>query len=247
MKKEDAGFKGKMLRENRRLSLMVISLGGSLIVPEKVNFEFLKKFRSTLKKHYGNWRFVIVCGGGSIARRYISLLAHNHNKSEKELSMAGIRVTRMNALILMEIFGKKEANDKLPMTMEEVKNSLHKNKVVICGALRYSPKSTSDGTAARLAHYLNAEFINMTNVKGLYTGNPLTNKKARFIPYESWEKFDKRANKIAYHSGQHFVLDQKAATMIRKNKTKTYIINGDVRNIDKILKGKKFTGTLICG
>jgi len=35
--------------------------------------------------------------------------------------------------------------------------------------------------------------------------------------------------------------------MIRKNKTKTYIINGDVRNIDKILKGKKFTGTLICG
>lgn len=227
--------------------VMVISLGGSLIVPEKVDFKFLKSFKKTLKKHYKDWKFVIVCGGGSIARKYISLLEHNNKNSEKELSMAGIRITRMNALILMEIFGKKEANDKLPLDMREVKNNLHKNSVVICGALRYAPKSTSDGTAARLAHYLGAEFINMTNVKGLFTANPFTNKNARFIPHESWKDFDKRANAMKYHSGQHFVLDQKAATMIRQNKTKTYIIDADTRNIDKILKGKPFVGTLISG
>lgn len=226
---------------------MVISLGGSLIVPEKVDFDFLKRFKSTLQKHYNDWKFVIVCGGGSIARKYISLLEHNKKKAEKELSMAGIRVTRMNALILMELFGKKEANDVLPMNMLEVKNNLHKNKIVICGALRYAPKSTSDGTAAKLAHYLKAEFINMTNVKGLYTANPNTNKNAKFIPWESWKDFDKRANAIKYHSGQHFVLDQKAATMIHKYKIKTYIINGDVKNIDKILSRKKFIGTTICG
>lgn len=229
------------------MKIMVISLGGSLIVPEKVDFEFLKRFKSALQKHYKNWRFVIVCGGGSIARKYISLLEHNKTHSEKELSIAGIRVTRMNALLLMELFGKKEANDTLPMNMIEVKNNLHKNKVVICGALRYASKSTSDGTAAKLAHSLGAEFINMTNVKGLFTANPNTNKNARFIPWESWKDFDKRANAIKYHSGQHFVLDQKAATMIRKYKTKTYIIDGDVRNIDKILSNKKFIGTVICG
>ena len=228
------------------MKIMVISLGGSLIVPEKVDFNFLKRFRSTLQEHYKNWKFVIVCGGGSIARKYISLLEHN-KKPEKELSMAGIRITRMNALILMELFGKKEANDTLPMNMKEVKDNLRKNNVVICGALRYAPKSTSDGTAARLAHYLGAEFINMTNVKGLYSANPKTNKNAKFIAHESWVDFDKRANAIKYHSGQHFVLDQKAATMIRKSKTKTYIINGDVKNIDKILKGQKFIGTTICG
>ena len=225
---------------------MVISLGGSLIVPEKVDFDFLKRFKKTLQKNYKDWRFVIVCGGGSIARKYISLLRHN-KKAEKELSMAGIRVTRMNALILMELFGKKEANDTLPMNMIEVKNNLHKNKVVICGALRYASKSTSDGTAAKLAHYLGAEFINMTNVKGLFTANPNTNKNARFIPKESWKNFDKRANAMKYHSGQHFVLDQKAATMIRKYKIRTYIIDGDVRNIDRILNKKKFVGTTICG
>lgn len=227
------------------MKIMVISLGGSLIVPEKTDFKFLKTFRTALRKQYKKWRFVIVCGGGSIARKYINLLEKGGAK-EKELSMAGIRVTRMNAIIMMELFGK-EANDKLPMNMKEVKDNLHKNNVVICGALRYTQKSTSDGTAAKLAHYLGAEFINMTNIKGLYSDNPKTNKNAKFIPYESWKDFDKRANAIKYHSGQHFVLDQKAATMIRKDKIRTYIIGSDTKNIDKILNSQKFTGTLICG
>lgn len=227
--------------------VMVISLGGSLIVPENVDFKFLKNFVKTLRKNYNKWKFVIVCGGGSIARRYIEILKHEKKANEKELSLAGIRVTRLNALILMELFGKKEANDILPMTMKSIKNDLHKNNVVICGALRYTEKSTSDGTAAKLAYFLGSEFINMTNVNGLYSTNPLTNKNAKFIPWESWKKFDERANNMKYHSGQHFVLDQKAATMIHKDKIKTYIIGQDVRNIDKILQNKKFTGTLICG
>ena len=63
------------------MKIMVISLGGSLIVPEKVDFDFLKRFKSTLQKHYKDWRFVIVCGGGSIARKYISLLEHNKKKA----------------------------------------------------------------------------------------------------------------------------------------------------------------------
>jgi len=224
---------------------MVISLGGSLIVPEKVDFKFLKSFIKTLRKHYKKWKFVIVCGGGSIARKYIEVLKHEHKAGEKELSLAGIRVTRLNALLLMELFGK-EANDTLPTTMKSVKNDLHKNNVAICGALRYAPESTSDGTAAKLAHFLGSEFINMTNVRGLYSANPLTNKNAKFIPWESWKKFDERANNMKYHSGQHFVLDQKAATMIHKDKIKTYIVGQDVKNIDKILQGKKFTGTSIC-
>ena len=227
--------------------VIVISLGGSLIVPEKVDFKFLKIFVNTLKKHTNKWKFVVVCGGGSIARKYIELLKHEKRASEKELSLAGIKVTRLNAQILMELFGKKYANDKLPMDMKDVKNDLHKNSIVICGALRYAPNSTSDGTSAKLANFLGSEFINMTNVKGLFTANPFTNKSAKFVPYESWAKFDKRANAIKYHSGQHFVLDQKAATMIRKDKIKTYIIDANTKNITKILQGKKFTGTLIYG
>jgi uridylate kinase len=228
------------------MKTVVISLGGSLIVPDKVNFQFLDRFRKELRKNYKTYKFVVVCGGGSIARKYISAIKADKGSTMEE-SLAGIRVTRLNALALMQLFGTKEANDFLPLDMKQVKNSLRKNNVVFCGALRYSENSTSDGTSAKLAYSLGADFINMTNVNGLFTANPLTHPKAVFIPKESWKAFESRTLKRKYHAGQHFVLDQQASTIIREHKVKTYIIGPEVRNITKILKGKKFIGTEISG
>ncbi len=222
---------------------MVISLGGSLIVPEQIDFKFLDNFKKTLKKHYNKYKFVIVCGGGTIARKYIFAL-EKEGSSKKELSLAGIRATRMNALFMMQFFGK-DANESLPMNMEEVKNHLSKNSVVICGALRYTDKSTSDTTAAHLANFLHTEFINLTNVQGLYTDNPKKNPKAKFIPQISWKNFEEKALKIKYKAGQNFVLDQSAAILIRKHKIKTYILGENLKNLDNLLKNKKFIGTSI--
>ena len=143
------------------MKVIVISLGGSVMVLDKINFSFLEKFKKLLEKNSRTTRFVIVTGGGSVARKYIQALKEE-GKGEKELSRAGIRVTRLNALFLMQFFGK-EANDSLPFDMEHVKSNLHKNKVVICGALRYDDKETSDGTAAKLANYLKCDFVNITN------------------------------------------------------------------------------------
>jgi uridylate kinase len=53
------------------------------------------------------------------------------------------------------------------------------------------------------------------------------------------------ANKIKYHPGQHFVLDQKAAKLIKKEKIKTYILGKNLRNLDSLLNSKKFVGTSI--
>lgn len=224
--------------------VIVISLGGSLIVPDKINFYFLESLKKELRKNYHKYKFVVVCGGGTIARKYISILKEEH-KSSKELALAGIRATRMNARLMMQFFGK-EANDNLPKDMEDVKDYLAKNSVVFCGALRFTPNSTSDGTAAKLAHFFKSPFINMTNVRGLFSDNPKTNPKAKFIPYETWKQFEKRALGLSFHAGQHFVLDQEAAVMIREHRIPTYIIQQPI-NITKILKGKRFVGTRIEG
>ena len=151
----------------------------------------------------------------------------------------------MNATFMMQFFGEKEANDSLPRNMIDVKNNLRKNNVVICGALRYASNSTSDGTAAKLANFLKTEFINMTNVKGLYSANPKTHSNAKFISEISWKEFEKRALKLKFKAAQHFVLDQQASVIIRKNKIPTYIIGKELSNLDKILNGKKFIGTSI--
>ncbi len=227
------------------MKTIVLSLGGSLIVPDNVDIAFLEKFKKKLRQYYKKYKFVIVCGGGSIARKYIDAL-EKERASEYNQSLAGIRATRMNALFLMEIFGK-EANDTLPKTMKDVENALQKNKIVICGALRFTPHSTSDGTAARLAHHLRTDFINLTNIKGLFDVNPFDHKNAKFIPSESWNAFEARASRIKHKPGQHFVLDQEAAVIIKEYRIKTYIIGKNLSNLVNLLEGKRFVGTTIAG
>lgn len=223
---------------------IVISLGGSVIIPADKKDDFLLKFREVIQKNYSRFKFVLVCGGGSIARAYEEVLKKEH-KSEKQQNTAGIRATRMNAEFVMQVFGKNEANDKLPKTIKEIKSNLAKNNVVVCGALRYAPKQTSDSTAARIASQLKADFLNITNVSGLYTSDPSKNPEAKLIKKISWAEFAEIAAKIKFSPGQHFVLDQTASKMIKKKRIKTYIIGKKIKEIEKFLAGKKFIGTAI--
>jgi len=224
---------------------VVISLGGSLIIPDEIDTNFLSKFKRVLDKHKRNWKFVVVCGGGSVARKYIKSL-REINRSDYLQSMVGIAVTRLNARFMTYFFGK-DANKGIPHDIKQVKGMLNKNDIIFCGALRYAPNQTSDSTAATIANHLRSQFINITNVLGLYTKNPKEYKDAKFIPRISWKNFWKRANAIKYKPGQHFVLDQHAAEIIMNNKIKTYILGQNLRNLDNLLSKKKFIGTTIEG
>lgn len=225
--------------------VIVISLGGSLIIPDKIDVAFLKKFKETIKKNTHKFKFVIVCGGGSTARKYI-LGLREIGINEYLQSMAGISATRMNARFLSYFFGK-DSYQGIPSDMKQVKNLLLKNDIVFCGALRYAPNQTSDSTSAKLANFLKTEFINMTNVSGLYDKNPLENRDAKFIQKISWKEFYIIANKNKYTPGQHFVLDQTASKIIMKYKIPTYIIGKDSKQIENIIYNKSFKGTIISG
>jgi uridylate kinase len=222
--------------------IWVISLGGSRIVPDDVDDKFLLGFKKLLDSHKDK-KFVVVCGGGSSARRYISAL-RRLGKNNKAQSMEGIAITRLHAGFMARFFGK-EANEDLPMNMVKVKNLLKGNRVVFTGALRWRAKNTSDGAAAKIAGFLDCSFINLTNVKGLYSSNPKTNKKAKFISKISWKDFLKIAGKIKYEAGQHFVLDLVAAREIERKKIITYIV-GSLKSLDSVLlRKKKVVGTVI--
>lgn len=223
--------------------VIVISLGGSLIVPEEIDYSLLKKFKEILKNNYKKYRFVVVCGGGSIARKYIEIL-RKQGKSKREQGLAGIRATKMNARFMMQFTGD-DANDNLPTSMKKVETLLSKNKVVFLGALQFRTDQTTDASAAKLARFFKSDFINITNIQGLYTSNPKIHKNAKFIPRISWEKFEEMALKLTYQAGQHFVLDQNSAKYIKKHKIRTYVIGPKLENLNKILKGEKFTGTVI--
>jgi len=223
--------------------LWVISLGGSRIIPKEVDDKFLKRFKKLIESHSSK-KFVVVTGGGSTARKYISALKRLGRKTKSQ-SLAGINVTRLHARFMTRFFGKI-ANEEIPLNMKKVKSLLGKNQIVFCGALRYRKKNTSDGTAAKIAGYLGVPFINLTNVNGLYSSDPKENKDAKFVKKITWKKFNLISSKIKYSAGQHFVLDQTAAKIIQKKKIPTYIV-GSITAIDNIIKSKNFKGTCIKG
>ena len=225
--------------------VVVLSLGGSLIIPDDVNLGFLQKFKKAILRNRKSFKFVVVCGGGSIARKYINGL-RTAGKSPLFQSMAGISTTRMNARFMTYLFGK-DANEGIPHDMKHVASLLNKNDFVFCGALRYAPDETSDGTAARLAHHFKTIFINLTNVPGLYNKNPKEHRDAKFISKISWKEFKKKADALGFKPGQHFVLDQTASEIIMRHKIPTYILGQDLKQLENVLRKKPFRGTLIEG
>ena len=226
------------------MKVIVISLGGSVFIPNYVDYNFLDKFRE-LVLQLKNYKFVIVLGGGGIARKYLKPMKKKR-LDVNERSRFGFEATRLNALFLMKYFGKI-ANEDNPKSMKEVKNLLRKNKVVVCGGLRFAKKSTSDGTAAKLANYLGTEFVNLTDVDGLFSKDPNKFKDAKLVSSINYDDFYSILNKIKYKPGQHFVLDQLASRIIRKHNIRTVILNGHrLKNFESYLKGKKFRGTVIC-
>ena len=225
--------------------VIVLSLGGSLIIPKEINVGYLKEFKKTILKNKSKYKFIVVCGGGSIARKYIHAL-RKIGLNEKLQSFSGISATRMNARFMSYFFNQNQEQG-IPDKLKTLRDYIKKYDVVFCGALEYKPHQTSDSTSAQIANEFKSEFINLTDVSGLYTKNPKKFNDAKLIPEISWKSFDNLAKKIEYQPGQHFVLDQTASEIILKNKITTYIIGEDLRQLDNLLNAKKFIGTKISG
>ncbi len=225
--------------------IIVLSLGGSLIIPEEIDISFLKKFKKVILENTKKYKFIVVCGGGGIARKYIYAL-REAGINEEFQSYSGISATRMNARF-MSYFFKINPKQGVPHTLKTLEKYIRKQNVVFCGALEYKPNQTSDSTAVETAQHFKCDFINLTNVPGLYDKNPLKYKNATFIPQISWKDFYKMATQKKFSPGQHFILDQNAAKMILKHKIKTFILGKDLKQLDNFLNNKKFIGTTIKG
>lgn len=222
--------------------VVIISLGGSQIIPDDINSVYLKKFKSIIQKHKREYNFIIVCGGGSLARKYITAVKKEGGDLLLQ-SHAGINATRANARFVSYFFGINPEHG-VPKTIKTVKRYLKKQGIVFCGALEYRENQTSDSVAAVLAKKFNGDFVNLTNVKGLYDKDPNKYKNSKFISDISWSDFDFIVSKIKFIPGQHFILDQSASKIIKKNKIVTYIIK-ELREFDKYLTCQKFIGTTI--
>ncbi len=82
-------------------AVIVISLGGSILAPARVDDVYLQQFVNLIKEEADRGkRFAIITGGGSISREYRDALLHVREANTETLDMLGIATTRLNALLL---------------------------------------------------------------------------------------------------------------------------------------------------
>ncbi len=219
--------------------VLVISLGGSRIVPGRIDVNFLKNFKKVISRISKKRKVVVCTGGGKVARDYIKA-AKALSVSENKQNLVGIAATRLNASLLSAVLG---ANVEILRKVKDVKKLLRKHSVVVCGGIK--PGSTSDGVTAEIAKLVKAEaMVNLTNVKGLYDKDPNRFKNAKFIAEISHKEFAKIMAKVKSKPGQHFVLDSVAARIARKNNIKVIILK-DINQLENYLEGKQFKATII--
>ena len=159
------------------MKTVVISVGGSIIVPGKVDLNFLKRLKATINRISKNYKIVICTGGGATAREYISIL-RRAGIDRKTQDMVGIAVTRLNARLLIS-----GIRDAYPDVVENVSDALKiEDRVAVMGGT--VPGHTTDAVSALLAESWGADLlINATNVDGIYDKDP--NK------FSDAKKFDK--------------------------------------------------------
>jgi len=219
---------------------IVISLGGSLIFPDSLNLNYIKKFRKIILKHSKNFsKMGIIVGGGKLAREYQNA-AKPFKLSDYDLDMLGIMATRINAELIRTIFANKAYKEVIYNPSKKIKTK----KKIIVGA-GYKPGFSTDHDAVLLARNLNCKkVINLTNVDYVYDKDP-RKYKANPIKEIEWKQFRKIfGNK--WKPGLNSPFDPLAAKAAQKYNIEVLVANGKkLNNLENILRNKGFKGTTI--
>lgn len=219
----------------------VISLGGSLIVPDAIDSAFLKKFRDLILGYVQKRQFFIIAGGGKTARHYRDGGSGVMELSENDLHWLGIHATRLNAQLVRIIFGSHAHSEVLHHTRGR---KVITQSVIIGGGGQ--PGGTTDHMAVKFASAYGArEVLNLSDIDFLYDKDPRTHKDACPIYRISWKEFLNMFDG-KMKPGFHGPFDPLAAKLAQKLGLRVVILNGkNLKNLKAYLDGKAFTGTVI--
>jgi len=221
---------------------IVISLGGSLIIPGEIDVIFLKAFKELILSFVKlNKRFVLITGGGKICRKYNTAAGEISEVSSDELDWLGIYSTRFNAEFVRLIFNEYADKDIIldPMLPLEFSKS-----IIIGGG--WKPGNSTDLVAVSIARNIGAKkIINLSNTDYVYDKDPKTNPDAKKLEKVSWAEYRALIPK-EWNPGLNSPFDPIASEMAEKEGITVVTMNGkNIENLEKFLNGEEFAGTTI--
>lgn len=233
-----------MHMQNEPQETIVISVGGSLIVPDQIDTHFLKKFKELIETATTEGRCcIIICGGGKTARRYQEAAEKVSELDPEDVDWLGIHATQLNAHLMRTIF-RDIAHPVLIKNPEEVLEVPRSTPLII--AAGYRPGSSTDLRAVQIAHHRNAKtVINLSNIDHVYTTDPKQDPSAEKIEDITWSEFRKLIPG-EWDPGLSSPFDPIAAREAENEGIEVANINGaKLEELKNYLDGKNFIGTRI--
>lgn len=232
---------------NNNKDRIVISVGGSLIVPNGgIDTDFLIKFNKFIRAQLAknkNRQFFLIVGGGSTTRHYQKAAREviGDKLTRDDLDWLGIHSTRLNAHLIRTIF--RDVAHHYILKHYEIIRKVEESVVVGSG---WRPGWSTDFCAAMTCEDYNVKtIINLSNVDQIYDKDPNKFKNARPIDKISWKELRKLVGD-EWIPGMHAPFDPIAAKKAQSLGIKAIIVNGgNFDNVENYLNGKKFVGTVI--
>ena len=221
----------------------MVSLGGSIIVPDDNDDAFLKRFSEMISSLCDRYQIYLVCGGGKIARYYIKV-GRNLGLPENDLDEMGILTTRINATLVAYSLGDRFVG-KVPEDILEAHRLEKKGKVVVMGGT--VPGHTTDAVSAMLAKEVRAtRIINGTSVDAAYTADPRKFPDAERLSRITHQQLYELVNVGMHGAGPSNVFDRLGAQVARDSHIDICILDGrDLNEMRAAIEGKPIKGTVV--
>lgn len=226
----------------QKKEIIVISLGGSLIVPDRIDTGFLKSFRDLILSYVKKGtRFVLICGGGKTARMYQHAAEEVGDLRKDEIDWIGIHTTRLNAQLMHAIFLKWVH----PFIISNPTKPFHFTKQILIAA-GWEPGCSTDYDAVLLAKAVGAKKLaNLSNIDCVYNKDPRVCVDAHALPELSWKQYRKLIPK-KWDPGLNAPFDPVASKLAESFGMEVAILNGkDMDTVKKYFDGKPCKGTII--
>ena len=221
----------------------ILALGGSIICPKKIDTDFLKGFYDLIVKRINSGdRFVIITGGGDVAREYQRSAGLVNGVSDEEKDWLGVYATYLNGHLIRSIFNKFAHPEVMN---ERGKISSFGDRSLIVGS-GWKPGWSTDYVATQTAIDLNIDNILVLSKQDyIYDKNPDQYSNAEPIKEITWKEYEKIIPD-EWTPGLKAPFDPVATGIASREDKKVIVANGtDLRNLELIFEGGNFKGTTL--
>ena len=221
----------------------IISLGGSLVVPQEIDTVFLASFKKLVEREIKKGKeFIIIVGGGKICRKYQAAAKELGANTARELDWVGIYATRLNANFFRIIMGDLAHEEVI--SDPRIVTPISKPLAVGAG---WKPGWSTDFDAVEMAKTMGAKkIVNLSNIDYVYDKDPKKFPDAVKIEKTNWREF-RKILPTKWSPGVNAPFDPVAAKRAEELGLEVAIMNGaDLDNFSNYLAGKEFKGTIIC-